>query len=444
MKRAHLVAALVLVGGLVHTPAHVRAQAPAIPGEPVDLADRVVAVVGDSVILLSEIQREILLMEQRGTELPTEPEARRESMREVLENLIDLQLVLQEAARDTTLIPSADLIDSRVETYVENVQSELGGAAALQTALAQDGITLTRYRQELRGQIQRQQIQQLFLQRRLAQAPPVVVTEAELRELFESQREQFQERPALYTLEQILLRPSPPDSAWTRARTLADSLAAELRAGADFAELAAEHSDDPGSAQSGGDLGWFRRGNMVREFEDVAFRLPDQQVSDPVRSTYGWHVIRVDRSRPGEVKARHILVRPEAGPDDLRRARELAAALADSVRAGTPVNELNERHGEEDGSSRIQVSREQIDDELPDGYATALADVEEGQVVEPFEIQLGPASVLAIVKVAEVREAGDFVFEDLRDQIRLRLQEQKKIERLREQLRAAAYIDIRF
>lgn len=419
------------------------AQAP-IPGEDPALADRVAAVVGDSIILVSDVQREVFRLESQGAEVPDAPDERRAFMRELLDDLIDLQLILQEAARDTTLLPPEDLIEARVDEAIARVEQQVGGARQLQEALAADGMTMSAFRDTYRADIRTLQTRQLFLQRRLAEARPVVITDDEMRAFFEVQRSQLQDRPELITLEQIFLRPTAPDSAWDRARSLADSLVAELRAGADFQAMAETWSDDTGSAQNGGDLGWFRRGNMVPEFEDVAFRLPNNQVSPPVRTDFGWHIIRVDRSRPGEVKARHILLRPESGTDDVDRAMALGRALADSLRAGASAEVLNERYGVDSRGTSVQISRDQINSELPPVYAEQLASVTEGQVLDPFQVALGPESLIAVVKIAEIRAAGEFTFEDVQDQIRVRLQEQKSIDRLLAQLRDRTYVDIRF
>lgn len=430
------VATLLTAGGL-------RGQAP-IPGEDPALADRVAAVVGDSIILVSDIQRELFRLETQGAEVPEAPDERRAFMRELLDDLIDLQLILQEAARDTTLLPNEDIVEARVDEAIARVQQQVGGALQLQQALAADGMTMSAFRDTYRADIRTLQTRQLFLQRRLSEARPVVIADDEMRAFFEAQRAQLQDRPELITLEQIFLRPTAPDSAWAHARSVADSLVAELRAGADFAAMAEEWSQDPGSAANGGDLGWFRRGNMVAEFEDVAFRLPNNQVSPPVRTDFGWHIIRVDRSRPGEVKARHILIRPESGTDDVDRAMTLARSLADSLRAGASAEVLNERYGVESRGTTVQVSRDQINSELPPVYAEALAPAAEGQVLEPFQVALGPESLIAVVRVAEIRAAGEFTFEDVQDQIRVRLQEQKSIERILDQLRQRTYVDVRF
>ena len=71
----------------------------------------------------------------------------------------------------------------------------------------------------------------------------------------------------------------------------------QIKQGADFAELAKEHSEDPGSAESGGDLDWIRRGQMVKEFEDAVFSLQPEQVSEVVKTDFGFHIIKVEARR---------------------------------------------------------------------------------------------------------------------------------------------------
>lgn len=440
------VALLLGAAGLAARPASAQ-QSPSsiLPGEPPDLVDRIVAVVGDSVVLMSQLVEEMqVAAQQPGVTVPQEPEAMRAFMRDILETLVNVQLIVQEAARDSTLLPDPAVVDQQVQATMSSVRERFPTQEGFDRALGQMGLTVTQYRDNLRARIRREQIQRLYLQTRLPSVAAVAVTEAEMRELYEQRRATLQQRPELLTLEQVLLPVAPPDSAWDAVRAKADSLLAEIREGADFAELAREHSDDTGSAPGGGDLDWFRRGVMVPAFEDAAFRLRDGQVSEPVRTPFGWHIIKVERSRPGEVRARHILLTPPVRTADLDRVRARGQELARQIREGASALDLHQEYGDTTQPSTFTIARDELDSQLPPGYAQALSLSSEGQVVGPFQTTLAGQTYFSVVDVTDVREAGEFTFEDVRDQIRQQIQQQKRVERLWEGLRSRTHVEIRF
>lgn len=429
-------------GAMIVGPTSLQAQA--TPGEDPGLVDRVVAVVGDSAIFLSQVEEELMLRFAGGG-LAAEPDSLRAQMRAVLEELVNMQLILQEAALDSTLAPQEEAIEAQVTQTVAQVQARFPNVQAFNEQLANDGLTMTTYRETLRRRIREQQIQQLFLQRRLAGGTTVAVTEAEMRSYFAANEARLEQRPELLSLEQIVFRPGASDAAWAAKKDLADSLIAELRGGADFAAMAIAMSEDPGSGAQGGELPWFRRGQMLTSFEEGAFALADMQISEPVRSPVGWHIIRVDRRRPGELKARHILLIPETNAADVVRITQQADSVAQMIRAGEPVANLRLRYGDQEQSGAFTVSRQQINEELPPGYANALAGAASGQVVGPFQTTLEQGRpVTVVLRVAEVRAAGRLTFEDVEDQIREQLQSQKRLERLWQSLRSDTYVDIRF
>lgn len=446
LQRLRHFALLILAIGL--SPASATAQAAGsdfLPGEPPDLVDRVVAVVGDSVVLLSQLVEEMqVVAQQPGVQVPEEPEALRAFMGDILETLVNVQLIIQEAARDSSLIPDAVAVTVQVTQTMDDVRSRFPTPEAFQEALLSTGLTMNEYRENLRARIEREQIQRLYLQTRLPSVPAQAVTEEEMLEFFEAQRGALQQRPELLNLRQVLIPVAASDSSWAAAEREADSLKVLVDEGADFAELARENSDDVGSAQSGGDLDWFRRGVMVPEFEDAAFSLRDGQVSDPVRTDFGFHIIKVERSRPGEVRARHILVSPPVIASDLDRVREVGQEVAGLLRAGADMDDMIAEYGDPDQPSSFTVPRNELSTQLPPGYDQALRLAFEGQVVGPFQTSLGPQAFFSVVKVDRVREAGDFTFDDFEDQIRNQLQQQKRIERLWEALRERFYVDIRF
>lgn len=437
MQIRSLLPCLLILGLVPPSGGAARAQDMPLPtgsGSDTTLVDRVVAVVGDSVIPMSLVQEEVVAARAQGQQVEFE---------DVLNNLVELQLVLQAAARDTTLQVPEEEIDGRVEQAYAEVRNRFPTEDRFREALAAQGMTPQMYREELRTRIGTQQVQQMFLRRQLQSAPPVSVTEREMREFFEEQRASLEQRPEILRIQQVIIEPTASDTAWARAEADADSLVALLGEGADFEELAREHSEDPASADQGGDMGWFRRGVMVPEFERAAFSLRRDRVSDPVRTRFGYHIIRVDRQRPGEVKARHILIRPEVSPEDRARAAERARDVAERARAGEPMDSLYDAFGSEDFPATIEPSRDQLP-ELPyPGYAEALSDASEGEVIGPLEGQMQGNRYHIVLRVDEIRAAGDFTFEDLRDQIQQALTQQKRLERIYEKLRDATYVDIR-
>jgi len=135
----------------------------------------------------------------------------------------------------------------------------------------------------------------------------ISITEAELRQYYDQNREEF-EQPATAeaSLVQLSRVPGPADSAAVLER--AREIRQQILDGADFTEMARQHSADPGTAENGGDLGWFQRGDMTPAFEEAAFSLEPGQVSEPVLTQFGYHLIRVEEREGERVHASHILI----------------------------------------------------------------------------------------------------------------------------------------
>lgn len=409
-----------------------------------DLVDRIAAVVGDSVVLLSQLQEEVeRLRLQNPTAIPQDDAGLQRLRAQILETIINQLLVLQAAARDTLI----EIDNARVEEIVgqeiqQRTRQFAGGQSQFQAQLAREGLTLAQYREILATQVRHDQLQQMFIQRRLQNAPPVDVSEDELRTAFADASTQLQQRPRLLSFEQVVLAPEPSDSAKSAARAKADALLDSLRAGADFEALARTHSEDPGSRESGGDLGWFRRGAMVREFEDAAFNLGDGQVSGVVETEFGFHILKVERSRAGERRGRHILVRAQVVPEDAERARARADSVAAMARAGTSMAELFNRYSDPLAPDTLTVSFEQLE-QLPPSYA-ALRTAAENQVVGPLEYDTGRGEIrLAVVRIRQIREPGAYTYEEVKAQLADQLQRTKQIQRILDDLRVRTHVDIR-
>jgi|GEM_PF-818166 len=133
-------------------------------------------------------------------------------------------------------------------------------------------------------------------------------------------------KPELVRLNFVKVVREPSDADILVAKEEIEQIHEELLDGADFAQLAQERSDDPTSAARGGDLGMVQRGQMVPQFEEIAFSLKPGEFSEPFRTRYGWHIIKIDVKRRDEIKARHILIKP-------RPSWETLAALEETARS---------------------------------------------------------------------------------------------------------------
>jgi peptidyl-prolyl cis-trans isomerase SurA len=431
-RGALALAACLAAGGLRAIPAAAQAQG--------EVVDRVAAVVGNAAILESQIQEEIFGRQQNGGQAPVDSAALRT---QVLNDLIDQELVVQLAQRDTTIVVSDGDVADAVETRYREVRRSFTSEVDFRRELQQAGFgTPEEYRRWLSDQQRRRLLQNKYFEsvRQRDQLKPVTPTERELRDYFDRATDRGQ-RPAAIAFRQLVVAPKPSAAARGAARQLADSIAVALRAGGDFAVAARRFSMDPGSAQQGGDLGWFRRGQMVRAFDAVAFALRPGTISDPVESPFGWHVIQVQRVQPTEVNARHILIMPAVTQTEADSARALAERLRAAVAAGAPLDSLQRLYSDPDEERSFDLFPV---DQLPASYSV-VTQADSGQLTPVFRLDGADSlrSKYAFALVTAKREAGPVRFEDVRDQLRARVGQDLALKRFMANLRRLAYVEVR-
>jgi peptidyl-prolyl cis-trans isomerase SurA len=425
-------------------------QVPAAPASHVMrdttiVTDRVIAVVGNRPILLSQVDEEIFMQQSQGGLKPPATQEGMDSLREsIRDNIIDEELLVQEAQRDTTIKVTDEEVVQGVDQQFKSVRSRFTSEVDFNTELRKAGFdTPDEYRRWTADNLRRSFYRTRLLEhlKDRGHLKPVMPTDREMRDYFERTKSTMDKRPPTISFRQIIVAPRASDSARARARSLADSIVAELRKGADFATAARRFSQDPGSRESGGDLGWQRRGTFLPEFEKVEFTLKPGAISDPVETAFGYHIIQVIRVQPTETNARHILIMPAVTPADVDSARALAGRLSQALVAGASFDSLQRLYhdrAEEKEALSVPV------DKLPAVYATAIGTADSGAVLPPFDLT-GPdgRTKFAIVKVTERRPAGEVTYEDVKEKIRSSLGEEFAIRRLLARLRAATYVDVR-
>ena len=403
----------------------------------INLVERVVGVVGDSVILMTELDEFLLRMEANGWTRPTGAAELLEARLEILDQLINQQLILQEAAKDTLLEITEEELEDRVQQEIDGQVRQFGTLGRLQQMLAEQSMTLAIYREQQKNNIRRQLLQERYFAKSGQDASDIVVTEEEARKYFDENQDQIPERPPSIRFENIQLQPEASDSAKAEALAEADSVLALLRNGEDFPELAARFSDGP-SASEGGELGWMRQGGgFVEAFEEVAFRMAPGRVSAPVETEFGYHLIMVERVRGGERRIRHIVIQPEITASDVEANDIRAESLAARLKAGETMADL-------------ELEPDTVDLTLPQiaqrsqALAVEIQNAQAGDVVGPVRVN-DPRSEndWTLARVLGTTSGGPAEFLEFRDVIVERLQSQRHTERVVEGLRSQAHIDIR-
>jgi peptidyl-prolyl cis-trans isomerase C len=289
VARAALISLLVLppsAAGQAPTPAPAPAPAdPAVKPIVEPLPD-VVARVNGEAISKGDLEEAMTQVQARAGQ-PIPADQRDKIVRAILDQLISFRLLRQESTSRNVAVPDSDL-----EARITEIKSQFKSDEAFTQVLAEQKLTPETLRANLREGMQIDQMIDAEVNARAA------VTPEQVEAFYTGNPGEFQ-RAERIRASHILVRIAPDADAATKeqARTKVADLLTQVRAGGDFAALAKQHSDDPGSGPGGGDLGFFERGQMVGPFEEAAFGLMPGQTSEAIETQFGLHIIRLEEKQ---------------------------------------------------------------------------------------------------------------------------------------------------
>lgn len=439
--RAWLVATLIAV-----LTATAGAQGPVAPSaDSTTSIDRIVAVVGDQPILRSEVEEELGKMKAEGQQMPTDSAAQQQLVTDIINGLIDDDVMVAEAKKQKIEVNDND-ISGEVDKQVAQIRGRFASDAEYRQQLKLSGFgTPDEYRRWLMDKARRTSLQQKLFEklRQEDKLPPAPVSEAEVDSFFQASKGQIPKLPATITYRQIVITPQPSAKEDSTALAKAESLLVEIRKGGDFATIAKRESMDLSNKDQGGDLGWHRRGEFVPNFDRVYFALRPGQVSPVIKTTFGYHIIKVDRVQPSEVKGRHILIRPAIDSADVQRARVLADSVAKLWRNGANFDSLVAKYHDPSEEKIMPDPFPQA--QLPKEYQAAIKGHKAGDILDPFTIMDASRGVpkFFILDLTAVDSAREPTLADYRQDIRDRLTQQKGVRRYLDNLRKQTFVSIR-
>lgn len=355
-----------------------------------ELLDRIVAVIDEEVVLWSELTLRTqmdLEQQQRNPGYMTELQLQSE-MQRVLDEMVDERVIVLKAQEDSVEVDNQQVEDMLGAEFsrIRDQMSELEFGTMLSRSGMSERQLKARYRKQIRHRLLYDQMVQKL-------AYSQFITRRQVDEF----RSRFQTSlPARFSVSQINVKVTPDDAVreqtLERMATIQDLLAASQ----DFGEVAQAHSEDPGSADTGGSLGCFSTGTMIPEFERAASELLPGEVSDPVLTVFGYHLIQLHEKREDELCASHILLRVQSTGDDRDRALGVLRDLRQRAVDGEDFAQLARDHSQDPGSARQGGLWQVLErDLLPGIVEPHIRHLGLGDVSEPFVLETG-AHILKI------------------------------------------------
>jgi len=284
--------------------------------------DKIVAKVDNNILLESEVQQtyvEAVAQSQQGIDPPTRCQ--------VFESLMVNKLMVAKAEIDSVMVTDPEVM-LQVENRFNQVMQQFGGdEATLAKAYGKTG-------EQLKSEIEDVIREQLIVQKMRAKITEgLTVSPAEVKAFYNSiPRDSLPFFSAEVTVGQIVKKPDVDprikENMIAQLRKLKQDI---LDGDADFATLAKKYSEDPGSGSQGGDLGFFRRGELAPEYEATSLGLRQGEISDPVETDFGIHMIQLLENRGTTFNTRHILLIPKASEEDLVKAEKYLDSLKKEI-----------------------------------------------------------------------------------------------------------------
>jgi peptidyl-prolyl cis-trans isomerase SurA len=309
--------------------------------------DGVAVIVADNIILKSELAQIVnVTAMQQNVDPNQNMELYQRLQTQVIQSLIDQKVVLELAKKDTNIIVKDKEVDSALEAQVNNILSQAGSEEKAEEMLGESLRDFKReYWFDIRDRLYTDRFQQMKLQ-------GVSVSRTEIESFFTTYKDSLPFFPPKIKLRHALLPLMPGEKSVNATIALLDSLRDEIYAGVDFSELAKIYSQDPGSKTRGGDLGFTRRGTLVGEFEKIAFTLDLGEISKPVKTAFGYHIIQPLEKQGDKVRVRHILINPPVTETDEQKVYDFATTIKDSIKTLDEFITLTERYSVDEQTNK--------------------------------------------------------------------------------------------
>ncbi len=365
------------------------------------IVDKIVAIVGENIILESDVQMQYDQMRRQGLVPPGH-----DSRCRILEDVMVQKLLLHQAKLDSLQVDAADVerqLDARLQRFIQMV----GSKEALEKYYQK---SILEIKDDLREGVREQLLAGMEQENIIKD---VTMTPAEVKAYYRKlPKDSLPMIPEQFVIQQIQINPPYSEEAKLAARQKLLDLRKRILEGERFSTLAILYSEDPGTARRGGELGYTAKADLDKDFARVAFSLKKGQVSQIVETRFGYHLIQLIDRKEDRINVRHILIKPKLSAEAIRRAHELLDSIARQIRIDSLTFEKAALLYSEDeqtrttgglvlnpmtGEPRWEMS--QFDKKT----GQVVASLKEGEISDPFQyIDEAGNTVFKIIKLKRV------------------------------------------
>jgi peptidyl-prolyl cis-trans isomerase SurA len=405
-----------------------------------ELVDHIVAIVDEEPIFLSDVDaalaEDLYLRSVRGEPMPGDS-SEIEMMREaLLESVIDRRIVIAKARELEIEVTRTDVEDA-LDQWLAEMIATAGSERAFLGELERQGITLKEFKTRYRKDIEEQLLVSRFMRQEFGE---IRVSDTEIADFYESKYDSIPEVPEAVGLSHIIIIPRISAEREAEAADRVERITARIEADEPFETVASEMSDDIMTRESGGAIGLVPLEDLQGEIAEIAVSLEPGQVSEPIRTRYGFEIVKLDEKVDDRYRLRHIFIKLEPDRGDTLRAAELADEVQARAASGENFESLAKQYSDdeetkEDGGyvGQVEVAA------LEDAYSKGLEGLNPGDVSGVIKTRFGYQILKLMARSASRRPSLDEAREWIRGVVETRRREALFTEWL-EEARAEIYV----
>ena len=348
--------------------------------------DGVAAIVGEKVVLLSDVNQSLAMaVFQQKLDPRKDVLLIQELKNNIINTIVNRKVILAMAELDSVEVDEKE-VDRTLQQQIDNIVQQAGGEEAAEVALGQPLRVFKReYWYDVRDMLITQKYQQTLISK-------ININREGVLAFYNQYQDSIPDFPTTAKIRHLLVNIEPNKEQIRKTKNLLVGIKDKILSGKNsFEEMAIQYSQDPSAKRAGGSLGFVKRGNLVTEFESVAFNLKPGEISDPVKTEFGYHIIETEEIRGDKINVRHILITPPITEQDESMAYKTASGFKDSSETLSAFIGLVKKHSADEDTKKSGGNLGWINPStypIPE-FGLVLNQIKSGECAGPIRTDLG-------------------------------------------------------